>query len=257
VRKQGESTSHKGMVVRNIAGSRDLEAVADGWQVFADDFSVSVLREKYLSWLSETELERYEGIRATHARHEYLCAHVLCRAALSQYSGTSPADWGFTAGPRGKPRLAGHPASETLRFSLTHTRDLAICLVSRDGEVGVDAEETTRPVDVESVVKYFFTTEEQSYLQRLPRAQRLDRYYKQWVLREAYLKGTGEGIAGEPEQFAVRFDADGQPLPLGEWQLFFHRPSERHVAAAAVRPTEPRRRIGVRWLDGFTLFEKL
>ena len=67
-----------------------------------------------------------------------------------------------------------------------------------------------------------------------------------WFLRqmgseEAYLKGRGMGLALSPDRFTIELDDNGQPLPLGNWRFALHRPSPRHVAAAAIRRHSPRR----------------
>ena len=75
-------------------------------------------------------------------RHDYLTARVLCRATLSRYAPVHPSEWKFEKGAYGKPRIAAPAGFESLHFNLTHTEGLMIFLVSRAGEVGIDAEKT-------------------------------------------------------------------------------------------------------------------
>jgi 4'-phosphopantetheinyl transferase len=124
-----------------------------------------------------------------------------------------------------------------------------ICLVSRAGEVGVDAEETSRAVNVAQVARHFLSHREQTSLEKLPANESVARFFEQWVLKEAYLKGTGKGIVTAQERFTIKFGDNGQPLPIGSWQLFLHRPSARYIAAAAVRQRRGATPVSVCWLE--------
>ena len=109
-----------------------------------------------LGWLSADEAEHLRRLKSEAPRREYLATRVLCRATLSRYVGVDPAHWRFCAGRNGKPRIAGPRGFVSLRFNLTHTRGLVICLVTRTGEVGVDAEEIFAPGGIRSGGKTFF-----------------------------------------------------------------------------------------------------
>jgi len=205
-----------------------------------------------LGWLSPDELGHLGRLKNEALRREYVATRVLCRAALSRYAEVDPADWRFRAGKHGKPRIAGPKGFTSLRFNLTHTKGLVICLVTRAGEVGVDAEETSRQVEIDSVAKHFFSKIERASLAKLPRTRRKLRFFELWVLKEAYLKGRGDGLLREPDQFTVEIGDDRRALPLGNWQLTLHRPSRRHVAAAAVRSEKA---VPIKWIDAKGLFE--
>lgn len=121
--------------------------------------------------------------------------------------------------------------------------------------MGVDAEETSRVVDVAQVARHFLSRREQARLEDLPAHQRVERFFEQWVLREAYLKGIGKGIAAAPERFTLKFGENGEPLPIGNWQFFLRWPGEKYVAAAAIRPRRGAAPVSVRWLKADDLFQ--
>jgi hypothetical protein len=54
------------------------------------------------------------------------------------------------------------------------------------------------------------------------------------VLKEAYVKATGKGLAYTPERLTVEQDDNGEPVAIGRCQFSVHRPGSNHVAAAAV-----------------------
>ena len=201
-----------------------------------------------MSWLSTQERAHYDSLRTQRLRHDYLAARALCRATLSRYTGVAPSAWTFGTGASGKPKVVRPAEFKSLRFNLAHTDGLAICLVSRAGAVGVDAEFASRKVNVPQMARHFLPAREQEILKNLPARQRKARFFDQWVLREAYFKGIGKGIATAPERFTIRIGENGEPLPVGSWQLFLHRPSPNHVAAVAVRGQRGEGKVSVRWL---------
>jgi 4'-phosphopantetheinyl transferase len=207
---------------------------AHAWQVCPEELAPRTLRDRCLWWLSPNERARCEEFRTERQRHDYLTARVLCRATLSQYAKIHPSEWEFDKGLHGKPIIAGPNGFESLRFSLTHTEGLAICLISRAGEVGVDAEDTSSNVDGALIARHFFSRSEQAQLGRLPADQQPAWVFAQWVVKEAYLKGIGSGL-DTPERVTVEWNEDGQPVAIGNWRFFLYHPSSHHVAAAAVQ----------------------
>ncbi|MBV8147793.1 MAG: 4'-phosphopantetheinyl transferase superfamily protein, partial [Candidatus Eremiobacteraeota bacterium] len=161
------------------------------WQVRPSDVRESALRKRWLSRLPAEERIEYERFRTHETRTNYLFARVLCRTTLSKYADTDPSEWRFGKALHGKPIVVGPGRFKSLRFSLSHTNDLIICAVTRAGEVGVDAEDTSLPVDVGLVARHFFSGPEKTRLARLPGQQRVRRFFEQFVLKEAYVKATG------------------------------------------------------------------
>ena len=210
----------------------------DTWQLPFDDPLVRSMERHAMHWLTPDERSHHDRLAAMprqHVRGAYLAARVLCRATLSRYTGACPSDWRFRAGPHGKPAIAAPAEFAGLQFNLTHTHGLVACAVTRVGEVGVDAEETSRDVDVEQVSGHFFSPAEQAHLSRVPPAERVIRFFEQWVAKEAYLKARGTGLAEAPEGFTIAWDDDGQPLRLVDCHIALHRPDRSYVTAVAVR----------------------
>ena len=101
---------------------------------------------------------------------------------------------------RGKPYFPDCP----LHFSITHTRHHVFCAVS-EAPVGIDAEETDRRVKPGLADKILSPSEREQYDRSADRQAALLRF---WVLKEAYLKLTGTGITGYPN------DTDFDPEDL-------------------------------------------
>ena len=93
-------------------------------------------------------------------------------------------------GHRGKPYFA----EGTLHFSISHTKRHAFCLLS-EKNVGLDAEETDRKIDLRLADKILSPTEKMRFDQA---ENKEDALLKLWVLKEAAGKLSGEGINGYP-----------------------------------------------------------
>jgi 4'-phosphopantetheinyl transferase len=223
---------------------KTLLASAHAWHVCPDSISPDALERQCLAWLTPPEQARHQRYRTAALRHAYLVARALCRTTLSHYTGVDPATWRFTHNAHGKPAIASPTDFHPLHFNLTGTAGLVVCLVSRAGEVGIDAEETSGNIDVDQIARHFFSPVEQAFLANHPAS-----FFEQWVLKEAYLKGIGCGLSLPPEQFTIQRDPLGQPLPLDHWQFTLHHPTPQHIAAAAIDRPGRGLQVSVIWRD--------
>lgn len=226
---------------------------AHAWLLFLDGLDGRTLHNACLPWLSTDEIERHNALPSAR-QCDYLAGLALCRWSLSRYAPVDPSEWRFARSSRGKPRVLAPVERTSLHFSLARTNGLAICLVTRAGAAGVDAEDLSRPVDVAEIGRHFLPPAELKRLERLPDGERTAAFFKLWVLHEAYVKGTGRGLAGTSERIRIRLDAEGNPLPIGNWRFFFCQPTARHVAAAAIRQTRDGASVQVTWLKS-SLFQ--
>ena len=195
-------------------------------------------------WLSPAEQARHEARKTAPARAEYLAARMLTRSALSIHTGVDPAAWVFETNSSGKPAIAAPAEFIPLQFNLTHTEGLMACAITRVGPVGIDLENMSLPVDIDSIARHFFSPREREQLMRVRPELRRRIFFRLWVVKEAYLKGRGTGLSESPESFTIKLAYDGWPLPLEGWQFRMHHPTPRYAAAVAVRSEAP---VPVQW----------
>ena len=212
-----------------------LLSAAHVWHVDPEAIDAQRLEHQCIHWLSGAEIQHLNRLQRTHVRHEYLVTRVLCRWALSRYARVRPEAWEFSIVAKSKPCVAGPVAYRSLRFNLTHTYGLVACAVTRAGKIGIDAEPRSRLIEVDDLAKIVLSPAEQERLAKLASPQRNEAFLKHWVLKEAYLKGRGTGLFLAPEQVTLRFKEDGQPTPIGRWQLSLTDVAPAHIAAVAVR----------------------
>lgn len=236
------------MAMQASSSSTRFEALltsAHVWCLRPSGLSDPRLRDRWLARLSADERARYGQLRTPDVRANHLAARVLCRATLSRYAGINPWAWRFTAGPNGKPEIAEPQCFREMRFNIAHADGLAVCIVTRAGEAGVDAEETSQSVDASLVARHFLSAEQ---IQTSAALSGRAGFYEQWVLKEAYVKATAQGLACAPERLTIEQRADGLPVNTKDCQFSLHRPSANHVAAAAVLRRTQDSIVSFEWL---------
>lgn len=198
-----------------------------------------------VSLLDAEELGRFHRFRFDSDRARFAIAHANLRRILSAYLGRANDDLRFLSNQFGKPELAGESSANTIRFNLSHSRNIALLALSLGIEVGVDVEEL-RPIEPETA-KHSFSPAELSALGTLQGEEWLQGFYRCWTRKEAILKGEGVGLNVPLDGFDVSL----LPGKLAEllqtrssarlhhrWILHDLRPAERAAAALAVASAE-------------------
>jgi 4'-phosphopantetheinyl transferase len=148
-----------------------------------------------LQTLSQQEQQRFRAFHFDQDRKDYAFAHALLRRTLSDLEPvTPPRDWLFATLPSGKPSVADRP---DLDFSLTHTRGLVACAVTRKGAVGIDAETDQRAIEVDLLMRDVCSPGERRDLATREGTDKTSRFLDFWTLKEAFLKAGGLGITAE------------------------------------------------------------
>jgi 4'-phosphopantetheinyl transferase len=140
-------------------------------------------------------------------RHSCLVTRALVRTVLSRYAPVPPERWRFTLNEYGRPAIDEPREERSLRFNLSHTEGLVVCLVARRREVGVDVENRMRSGELLDVADRFFSPSEVAALRALPREEQLDRFFFYWTLKESYIKARGMGLAIPLSQFSFELDS--------------------------------------------------
>lgn len=120
-----------------------------------------------------------------------LAARALLRAMLERYSDYPGHTWSITRDSRGKPSARRPDGGEPINISLSHSRGMAACALTDQGDIGIDVEylKPMRPV-IEIAAAAFGQRETQLVMAGGPTA-----FYRIWTLREALAKAFGAGFA--------------------------------------------------------------
>jgi|TARA_B100002003_G_scaffold66887_1_gene62248 4'-phosphopantetheinyl transferase len=219
------------------------ESHAHLWWARPERFTDPAELARYRGMLTDDERMKTDRFRFERDRHTCLITRVLVRTTLSRYCDVLPEQWRFRANDHGRPEIL-EPASP-LRFNLSHTNGLVVCVVSHDREVGVDVESLERMGHWLDLAERYFAPREAAALRRLAAEQQPARFLEYWTLKESYIKARGLGLAipladfsfdlpaGSPDDIAIRFtraidDASSR------WQFSLERFGAGHLIATAV-----------------------
>ena len=136
------------------------------------------------------------GHRLLEGRSGHEVGRELLRDLYAQHVGGRMPD--ILIGERGKPYFA----AGNVRFSITHTKNHVFCALS-DQEIGIDAEELDRAVKPHLAAKILSAGEYAQYEQAADKAKALLTF---WVLKEAAVKCSGDGLRGYPNQTDFSLD---------------------------------------------------
>ena len=137
-----------------------------------------------LETLSPDEHERAARFVFARDRRRFLAAHVALRRLLAERTGATAGGLRFATGPFGKPSLEGTPA---YAFNLTHSEDLALIAMARDGEVGVDVEMLRAVDDASDLAGRNFTSAECTQLTSEVAQDQDLAFLRCWTRKEACL----------------------------------------------------------------------
>lgn len=202
--------------------------------------AVSEQRSVLMGLLSDEERQRLTRFHFERDRVLFLVAHALLRITLSRYANIDPRAWQFRTGSYGRPEIAD-PRSR-LRFSLSHTRELAACAIVLDRDIGLDVEHISRDVPLD-VAESSFSSRERSDILGASATVRAKLFLEYWTLKEAYIKARGVGMSLPLDQFSFCKDPGGvwqivleQPLcdDPERWQFWSWQVSRNHQVALAI-----------------------
>jgi 4'-phosphopantetheinyl transferase len=176
---------------------------------------------------------RFTASTSARRRAEHLAGRALLRYALAQYTGDDGSSFRIEVSPAGKPECTFGPA-----ISVSHSGDIVVCAVAEE-TVGVDVE-TGHARETEEIAARYFTPAEARWIA----GDSATRFRMLWVLKEAYLKAVGLGIAGGLDSLDCRIDPpviDARTVEGAAPQLGLLAGQGCHVGVAALGSGHPLR----------------
>jgi 4'-phosphopantetheinyl transferase len=215
------------------------------WAVFTDSVRDPALLRSYRELLTEEERAREMRFRFASDQHRFLLTRALVRTVLSKYASVEPKAWRFAPDAFGRPQIQNaNPDVAGITFNISHTQGLIIVGVTRRDALGIDTEHLWSRTASAAVADRFFAPGEAAALRELPEAQRRERFFDYWTLKESYIKARGRGLAlglgtfgfelAEPKRITAWFAPELEDAPR-HWQFWQFHPSADHVAAVCLK----------------------
>lgn len=146
------------------------------------------LLSPYISWLTSSEMKRYQRFSRPMRQRQFLIGHILLRFALSKTLTIPVNAISLTERPNQAPLL--HIAKQTVvpGFSLSHTGNWVACAVSATSKLGLDIELLDASRDLNALSLKSFSSEENAWFVSLPNKAKVTAFYQLWSLKEARYK---------------------------------------------------------------------
>jgi 4'-phosphopantetheinyl transferase len=167
--------------------------------------------------LDADERRRAAALRSATLRRRFVAARAARRDILGRCLAVPPESIRFGLGAGGKPHVEG--AGHRVQFSASLSDALALVAVAYGIRVGVDLERVRRLDDVDAVSRRAFSSAELRQWLSQPPGDRLQAFYRVWTRKEAYLKGTGDGIAGDLAGVHVGLGARAAAVVGTQWSV--------------------------------------
>ena len=173
-------------------------------------------------------------------RARFTASHAALRLILARALGVGAESIAFSAGPAGKPELAG-PTQGRLAFNLSHSGACALVGLAQDAGIGVDVEAIRPLPDALRIARAQFAPDEAAALAALPPEAMEAAFFGLWTRKEAVVKALGAGLSLPLAGFSVSLPpaaprllrmADG-----GGWTLADVAAGSDCAATVAVRAT--------------------
>jgi 4'-phosphopantetheinyl transferase len=215
------------------------------WCAYPHDLLEEEAAQAAVRLLSKEELTRWQRFKFDRHRREYLATHALARTALSHSRLLPPEAWRFQLNAYGKPSIEPECG---LRFNLSNSLDLVVCLISERAEVGVDVEPHKRAESILEVAPRMFSPRELAQLEALRENERPERALRLWTLKEAYIKARGMGLALPLNRFSFLFEGEtkmrmAMDLSLGDepgrWRFCLMEHLGHRIALMVESETDP------------------
>lgn len=199
--------------------------------------------------LAADEAERSARFRFPADQDRFLIAHGAIRHILAGYLNISPRAVRFEYGSHGKPGLAGEDLN--LRFSLSHSTELAVVAVVRENRIGIDVERVRTNISCMDIAEQYFSTGETARLKSVPNDQQNEVFFDSWTRKEAYVKACGRGLSVPLNSFEMPFGSVEQPTPfelpaaksneISSGTMYVFAPFPGYKAAVVVESQEERK----------------
>ncbi len=165
------------------------------------------LLNRYNALLTLEEKQKQQKFLFEKDRHSALVTRAFVRDLLSHYADVQASEWRFKKGEYGKPEIINPPIP--LRFNLSHCKDMIVCAVTLNHDIGCDVESANRSNNALSIARHYFSENEIEALFNLSEEQQMSRFFEYWTLKESYIKACGQGLLIPLSDFSFQIGKAG------------------------------------------------
>ncbi|MES2039342.1 MAG: 4'-phosphopantetheinyl transferase superfamily protein [Pseudomonadota bacterium] len=199
--------------------------------------------------LSSAEQVRGQRYLQRDDRDRYLGGRALVKLAVAKMCSILPGEISIITAATGKPSV--NFIKENIvapAISISHAGNLVVVALQYGADIGVDVELFHHDVNLDDLMGVVCSSEEIAEINESVSKNRAQKFYEFWVLKEAYLKATGEGLSADAQRLVFSVDTASKVRLLknldsdnaGDWNFLLRQYDEQHVIALASRRDQSR-----------------
>ncbi len=199
--------------------------------------------ERLTTFLSPDEIVRANKFKFARDKKRFIAARGILRELLANYLQITANQIEFSYSDRGKPHLAASIPDLSLQFNLSHSQNYALYGFTRNCRLGIDLEYLRSMNDAAKIAKRFFSAAESELISSLTADKQKRVFFQLWTAKEAYLKATGEGLAGllseieisiTPESSVTLLSVQGNVETAANWAMTSFVPVTDYVGTVVI-----------------------
>ncbi|MFZ6734074.1 4'-phosphopantetheinyl transferase family protein [Undibacterium sp. Ji42W] len=194
--------------------------------------------------LTGVEQKRAQRYLQQDDRDRYLGGRVLSKLAVAKMCGIPPEEISVVTATSGKPFVSFIKENIVApAISISHAGDLVVVALQFGADIGVDVELFNHDVTLDDLMGVVCSKEEIAEINLPGTKNKAQKFYEFWVLKEAYLKVTGDGLSADARKLVFSVDTTSKVSLLngldssnaGDWDFLLRKYDELHVIALASR----------------------
>lgn len=172
-------------------------------------------------------LASYEpGVSLHNREQEHILGRSLLNFALMKEYGRT---WEVEQETGSKPYLKG---AKGVEFNISHTKGLVVCAVA-DSVLGVDTEEI-RPFKASLMRRMCSEAERGFVLAGRSEAERQERFFRLWTLKESFVKANGRGLAFPLRNITFFLEEGAVKGSIPGWRFYQSRVYQSYIISVCV-----------------------
>jgi 4'-phosphopantetheinyl transferase len=192
--------------------------------------------------LCEEELRKAFQFRFEKHQNRFIITRGVLKIILSKYIDIEPEKIEFVYTQKGKPSFVTNSNEQSIEFNVSHSSDLALYAIAKETRIGIDVEKIKGNRELESIAKRFFCPREYQFISSLKDQEKEIAFYQAWTSKEAYLKATGEGLAGGLDAIELDLASKDRKIiklkreqnNIRNWYLYNLDINDNYIATLAV-----------------------
>ena len=174
------------------------EMGVDIWLLDTDRLNAT---ENDFALLSKGEQYRCTELKNEESRQQFVVTRSMLRQLLAEKLSCAPKEIKFFYTEAKRP-VIDYPITR-LNFSVSHSRDMSLFVLSENNPVGIDIENNNKDIDPLTIAETVFSRREIKRLMSCDQVLRHKLFYRIWTIKESLLKMLGVGFLIDPRSVCV------------------------------------------------------